>query len=393
MKKFLILGSGLMSRAIVEDLIKQKDVSEVIINDINIKRIKENISWLKSIKADVEKIKTENIDVNEKKQLTNFIKKEHIDIIINALPHTLSVTALEAAIETGTNAVDLVFENDQLKLNEPAKKAGITIIPGCGVDPGLTNMLAGYGVSMLDKIKGIYIKCGGIPQKPLPPLEYRILFNLESVWLEYTRPVKIIKNGKLVIEEPLNGIETIELPEIGKLECFYTDGISTLPLTFKEAQEIEAKTIRYPGHAMKIKVLKECGLLDNTPLEIKGIKTTPREILTELLTPKLTLKDEKDVTIVIVDVIGTKNNDEIQYTFKLIDYYDEKKNITSMARTTGYTASIIAQLLAKEKIKDKGIIPPEKLGLNKILFEEILTELNKRNLNITMTTKYTKKIS
>jgi len=393
MKKFLILGAGLMGRAIAEDLIEQENVSEVVINDINAKNLEESLSWLKKISIKTEKIGIERLDATKKDQLARFIKKGEFDVVINALPHELSVSALEACVKAGISAIDLAFEDDQLKLNNSAKEKEITIIPGCGVAPGLSNMLAGYGFAMLDKVKGIYIKVGGLPQKPLPPLEYRVVFHLGSVWLEYTRPARIVKNGEIIKVESLSGVEVIEFPGIGKLECFYTDGITTLPLTFKDAQEIEEKTIRYPGHAEKIRVLRECGLFDTTPMEVKGVKISPREFLTKLLTPKLALKEEKDLTVMRVDVVGTKGEDEVQHTFELVDYYDEKKNITSMARTTGYTASIVAQLLAKGKIKERGVVPPEKLGMNKYLFEEILAELGKRGMHIKWTSKVIKNLS
>lgn len=393
MKKFLILGAGLMGRAIAEDLIEQENVSEVVINDINAKNLEECLSWLKKISTKTEKIGTERLDVTKKDQLARFIKKGEFDVVINALPHELSVPALEACVKAGVSAIDLAFEDDQLKLNNSAKEKEITIIPGCGVAPGLSNMLAGYGFAMLDKVKGIYIKVGGLPQKPLPPLEYRVVFHLGSVWLEYTRPARIVKNGEIIKVEPLSGVEVIEFPGIGKLECFYTDGITTLPLTFKDAQEIEEKTIRYPGHAEKIRVLRGCGLLDTTPIEVKGVKISPREFLTKLLTPKLALKEEKDLTVMRVDVVGTKGEDEVQHTFELVDYYDEKKNITSMARTTGYMASIVAQLLAKGKIKERGVVPPEKLGMNKYLFEEVLAELGKRGIHIKGISKVVKNLS
>jgi len=392
--KFLILGSGLMGRAVAEDLIGQEDVFEVFLNDIDKRKLEESLSWLRKIGAKTEKIRTEELSVKEKDRLVKFIKENEFDAVINALPHELSVPALEAVVEAGVSAVDLAFEEDQLKLDSPARERGITIIPGCGVDPGLTNMLAGYGAAMLDKVKGIYTKCGGLPQKPLPPLEYRVLFRLESVWLEYTKPARQIKNGKLITIEPLSGVEIIEFPGIGKLECFNT-GITSLALTFKDVvEELEEKTIRYPGHAEKIKVLKECELLDTDPIEINGVKIAPREFLTKLLAPKLALKeDEKDLTVLRVDVIGIKGEDEVQHTFELVDYYDEKKGMTSMARTTGYTASIIAQLLARGKIKEKGIVLPEKLGMNKNLFEEILVELGRRGIHIKHISKIVRKLS
>ncbi|USG99856.1 saccharopine dehydrogenase NADP-binding domain-containing protein [Thermococcus argininiproducens] len=392
--KFFVAGAGMMGKAIVEDLIQQEDVLEIIVNDVSKRNLENMVAWLKKLGVfDEKKIKLQMIDVTKKEEFVRFLKDGDFDVAINALPHEFSVLALKAYIEAGISAVDLAFEPDQIPLHESAKERGISIIPGCGVAPGLSNMLVGYGAANLDVIHKISIKVGGLPQKPLPPLEYRVVFHLNSVWNEYMRPARVIRNRKLERVPALSGVEPIEFPGIGELECFYTDGISTLPLTFKDALEIEEKTIRYPGHAQKIKALIECGLLDTTPIEIEGVKITPRSFLTKLLTPKLMLGDEKDLTVMRVEVSGLKGEKELQYVFDLIDYYDENKNLTSMARTTGYTGAIVAYLMAKGEIKERGVIPPEKLGMNKLLFERILSELEKREIHIKETSIVIKDIS
>lgn len=378
--KFLVLGTGLMGRAIVEDLAEQEYVSKIVANDLRPKAVENCIEQIGR-----EKVEGATIDVTETQKLVDFITQKDFDVIINALPPSLSVPTLNACVEANIDAVDLTFEENQMLLDEKAREKGITLISGCGVAPGLSNILAGYGVQQLDETERISIKVGGLPVEPKPPLGYKVVFHLESVWREYTRPAKVVRNQEIKEIPPLSGVEAFNFPKITQdLECFYTRGITTLPQTFDEVQEIEEKTIRYEGHAAQIKTLIECGLLDTEEeIQVQGVKISPRAFLTKLLTPKLTMEEgERDLTVMRVAVSGTEDGERKRYSFELLDYYDEEKNTTSMARTTGYTGSIVAQLVGKGGIKRKGLIKPEKLGQDIHLFQEIKRELAKRGITI-----------
>ncbi len=377
--KVLVLGAGLMGTAAVEHLINSG--VEVAVGDKSARALSLCTDRVKS--PDLE---TFQIDVTDHDALVKLLKGGGFDVVVNALPYYLILSALKAEMAAGINVVDMEFESEQMSLKNKAAEAGITVVPGCGVAPGLSNMLVGYAANHLDRVEKVHIFVGGLPQRPVPPLEYRVLFNLEGLWLEYTCKARIVVNGKVEKVDALSGLELIEFPGVGKLEAFYTDGLASLIHTFKEnekmanVKEMFEKTLRYPGHANKIKTLIECGLLDIEPLEFEGVKIAPRKFLTTLLDPKLKLKDEKDMTVMRVKVIGDEGFK--QYTFDLLDHYDETRKVTSMARTTAYTASIVAQLIGQGKIDDKGIIPPEELGARIDIFKLIMENLSKYEIKV-----------
>jgi len=376
--KALVLGAGRMGTAVAKDLIDSG--VEVAVGE----RRRESLSLCMG-KVKSPKLEAFEVDAGNRDSLIKLVRRGDFDVVVNALPHEISVPALKAEIDAGVNVVDMVFEDEQMELRDKAKDKGVTVIPACGVAPGLGNMLAGYGASKVDSVDKIHILCGGLPQEPTPPLDYKVVFRLESVWAMYARSARIVVNGEIREVDALTGLELVEFPGVGKFEGFYTDGLSTLLYTFKEnekfrdVKEMSEKTLRYPGHVEKIKTLMECGLLDVEPVHVRKVRISPREFLTVLLTPKLELGDERDMLVMRVEVLG--DNECKNYTFDLVDYYDKVGEVTSMAKTTGYTASIVAQLIGRGKIEEKGIVPPEELGMRDI-FRFILDQLSKREIKI-----------
>ena len=376
--RVLVLGAGRMGTAAAKDLIDSE--VEVAVGE----RRRESLSLCRG-KVKSPKLETFKVDASNRDSLIKLLRKGDFDVVVNALPHEISLLALKAEIDAGVNVVDMVFEDEQMELRDKVTGKGVTVIPACGVAPGLGNMLAGYGASKIDSVDTVRMLCGGLPQKPTPPLDYKVVFRLESVWAMYARGARIVVNGEIREVNALTGLELVEFPGVGKFEGFYTDGLSTLLYTFKEnekfrnVKEMFEKTLRYPGHVEKIKTLMECGLLDVEPVHVRKGRISPREFLTVLLTPKLELGDERDMLVMRVEVLG--DNECKRYTFDLVDYYDKVGEVTSMARTTGYTASIVAQLIGQGKIEEKGIIPPEELGMRDT-FRLILDQLSKRGIKI-----------
>lgn len=373
-----INGAGLMGRAIGYDL-AEHDVSRIVFVDADPETLSDAEAFVDSDVTD-----TAQVDITDRAAYVSFLESQSPDIVVNALPHELSVPALDGVIEAGIDAIDLAFEEEQRELAAAAKEQGVTMITGCGVAPGISNMLAGDGVAELDDPRSISIKVGGIPADPKPPLEYRVVFHLNSVWNSYTRPATIVEDGELVDVPALSGVESIDFDGVGELECFYTDGLGTLPYTFEDVPEMEEKTIRYPGHSMKVRTLRECGLLDEDPIDIGDAEVTPRAFLTELLTPELYLGEEHDLTVLQVDVTGADGKSD-RYQATMVDHYDEELGMTSMARTTGFTASIVAQQLVDGVIDDVGLVAPEELAQDRSLFETILTEFGRRSIDIDRT--------
>jgi saccharopine dehydrogenase-like NADP-dependent oxidoreductase len=268
---------------------------------------------------------------------------------------------------------------DVMTLNDAALKAGVSVVPDCGMSPGLCSMLVGRGVSKLDEVDKAHMLNGGLPEKPVPPLGYVVTWSVKDLIDMYSRKVSIVKNGKVVQVEAMSGLEEIDFPGVGKLEAFYTDGLRTLLYTVK-AKEMWEKTLRYPGHTEKIKLLKALGFFDSEAVEISGTKVEPREVSAKLFEKKMKRPEILDIVVMLTKVSGTKDGKRIEHVYRVLDHYDKERQVTSMARTTAYTASVVAQLLAQEAIEEKGVIPPEKLGMNDKLFGRLTGEMRKKKV-------------
>ncbi|MBU2565490.1 MAG: saccharopine dehydrogenase NADP-binding domain-containing protein [Candidatus Thermoplasmatota archaeon] len=363
--KILVLGSGKMGSAIVFDLMKSK--VETGVADLNFESAKNVAKRYKATPI--------RMDVKNDEKLVKIMKK--YDAVISAVPYFLNYRLAKSAVKAKTHFCDLGGNTEvvekELKLHEKAKKAEITIVPDCGLSPGLTNILAGLGYRKIKNPMEIHSRVGGLPLKPELPLNYGLFFSAEGLINEYTGKCRIIKNGKTAEVDALTEIEEIYFPDFGKLECFHTSGSSsTLPKTFKnKVKELDDKTIRYPGHCEIIKGMINIGLASEK--QILG-KIKPRELFAYLL--KKHLKPCKDVVLLRVSITGKK--EKIEY--ELIDYYDEKNKMSAMMRTTGYPTSIIAQMMANNEI-EKGAFPPELCTHG----EKFLSELSKREIKIKTT--------
>ncbi len=388
-KALILGGAGIQGSAVAYDLVKKEGVSEVVISSRGEEALYATASWINN-----EKLRTLRADVNDKDRLVDVIEEGGFDVVVSAVPWRVSIPPLEASLEAGVDFLDfglyqnLAFDENIAKFDGKARDAGVTVVPSCGVAPGLTNMLAGCGANRLDEVDKVVIMVGGIPENPQPPLGYKTVWSLEGVWTEYSGKCRIISGGRMTEVDAASGLEYLDFPGVGRLQAFYTDGIGTLLHSYKEpfmkgVREVYEKTLRWPGHMEKIYALRECSLLDTKPIEVKGVKVSPREFLTTLLNPKLKLgEDERDMTVLRVEVSGRKGGKEAKHSFRMVDYRDIEIGILSMARTTGYTGSIVAQMVHEGKIKEKGIVFPEKLGADERIFKEILEECSKRDINV-----------
>ena len=363
--KVCILGCGLQGRVVAQDLSRNKH--QVTILDNN----KENL-------AKIEKksnIRTQQFDVTERTKLINFIRD--FDVVVGALPADLGFYSIECAVNAGVDMVDLSYSGENpFLLRRDAKKRKIRIIPDAGFAPGLSNILIGEAYRELKKIDSLRILVGGIPQNPIPPFNYRYTWSPNDLVAEYTRIARIVRNFKTVNLEALSGIKKLKVSKIGRLECFYTDGLRTLIKTFENVRDMEEKTIRYQRHAELLKTILNYGYFDNGVNPFNNQAIQPKEFVTDLLKAVLSQGDDKDLTILIIEIMSRNKIRK----YSCIDYYDEKNEITSMARMTAYTGSIITQCI--KNYPSFGVIPPEYLGMNKNICDFIKTELKKRNIKI-----------
>lgn len=375
--RILILGCGNIGSVAAEDLARSMGSIEVVVADRNKARAKEvaerigegNVSWIQ-------------LDAADHNELVNALKDS--DLAMGFLPGKLGYRLAEACVDVGKDLVDVSYmPNNPLTLDEKAAKAEVTIVPDCGLAPGISNILVGNAIGKLDKVQSIHIMVGGIPEKIVPPLGYIITWSPESLIDEYTRKTRIVEEGKPVEVEALSGLEEVEFPNVGRLEAFYTDGLRTLLHTVKNVESMWEKTLRYPGHAEKIKMLKALGFLDEKQVDVEGVTLSPRKLTVKLFKEKLWRPEIKDVVVMKVEVSGVKNGKQVRYIYRLLDQYDENRGITAMARTTAYPASITAQFMFRKAIKEKGVVPPEELGAGEEFFQMFLNELEKRGIRVT----------
>lgn len=376
--KVAVLGSGLMGKEVVRDLIKSRAVTDVGLADINVLRAEQVYDQFKS-----NKLKIFQVDAGNHHELVYFMGK--YDVVVNALFYSYNELVARAAIEVGVSAVDLGGHIGQitdriLKLKELAQAAQVTIIPDLGVAPGMINILAGYGTGKLDTTKSIKMYVGGIPVKPDPPLEYNHVFSMAGVFDHYTDPSVIIRNGLKQEVPSLSEIEPIYFDRFGPLEAFHTSGgTSTLSYSYPFLNELEYKTIRYPGHAEKFKLLVDLNLTRNDiEINMDGNKVKPREVFLKVLDPIVDLKNKADVVLLRVIVSGEKAGKETSNLYEMITYKDEKNEITAMARATATTISVVAQMIGGGLISKKGIYPPEQIVPGK----EYINEMRKRGIII-----------
>jgi saccharopine dehydrogenase-like NADP-dependent oxidoreductase len=276
---------------------------------------------------------------------------------------------------------------DVMNLNKEAANAKICIIPDCGMSPGMGSILAGRAASKLDETESIHMLNGGLPEKPVPPLGYVITWSVSDLIDMYSRKVSIVKDGKVMQVEAMSGLEEVNFPRVGKLEAFYTDGLRTMLYSFKGVKDMWEKSLRYPGHVEKIKLLKALGLFDDKPIDVGNLQIVPRDLAAKLFEKKLKRPEIPDIVAMLIEVIGSKKGRKVMYSYRVFDKFDRKHKVTSMARTTAYTTSMVAQLVAKDAIKEKGVIAPEKLGMNDGIYRRFLSMMKKRKLTVKETKK------
>ncbi len=381
--KIAVIGAGLMGPAFALDCLGDDDVEEVLLVDIDPKRLEQVSEEL----GRPSKLKTVIQDVTDRKGLADTLRG--YDVAGVALLRPLNVHAIWGAIDAGVSVVELSEPDDEEieEINREAIKARVAIIPGCGVEPGLTDVLAADGMDMLDRVEAVDIWCGGIPEEPKPPLDYKIVFGGPYLPL-WPGKVKVIADGEVRYVDRYTLGDPVSFKGIDRpLECFYDGFPETLHLVekFDGVKRCTEVTVRYEGYCEKVNFLDGCGLLSHEPVEFKGGEIVPFEAFSRIIHPKVRLEPgERDITVLRVRVQGEENGEETVYNYEMVDRYDDEKGITSMAKTTSYTAAIVARMLGRGEITEKGYVPPVKV-LRGGKLAELLAQLEERGVTITKT--------
>jgi lysine 6-dehydrogenase len=370
--KILSIGCGYIGSVLAEEIVNSLNFEKLIICDSTKEKIEETAKKLGDRVFPLE------LDISNYSNLSKII--DNVDLVIGLSPGRLGFNVMKACVEKKKTLIDLSFmAEDPFFFRKSALEGEVIIIPDCGVAPGLSNILIGKASSQLDEVEDVLIYVGGLPQNPIPPLNYKVTWCVEDLFEEYTRKAKIIRNGKTVEVDALEGLEEIEFEGLGKFEAFFTDGVRTLHDTIK-ANNMWEKTLRYSGHAEKIKLIKKLGLLKKEP--ITSINMSPWEFMCKFWEENLSFFEEKDFVLMRIKVSGRKGSAKFMHTYEVVDYFDDQRNITAMGRSTAYTAFAVIKLMIENRIHRKGVIPPEILGMDKKLFEEIEHTLKEKDLVI-----------
>jgi len=364
MKKIAVLGAGMVGRAMAIDLAKDYDVVSVDLDTEALSRLRRDHG-----------IATRQADLSDPQQVMKTVAG--MDLVVGAVPGFLGYRVLEAVIEAGVNAVDISFFNENpFDLDELARTKGVTAVMDIGVAPGMDNIILGYH---LERMEVSHFEClvGGLPRERRWPYEYKAPFSPIDVLEEYTRPARIVAGGQVVVKPALSEVEAIDFEGVGTLEAFNSDGLRSLVHTCAKVPNMVERTLRYPGHAALMRVLRETGFFSKEPMEIRGQTIRPLDLSARLLFPMWKLGDqEEEFTVMRVSVQGPKHS----FTYDLLDRYDAATKTSSMARTTGYTATGAARLVLEGRYKHPGISPPEYLGKSEECFRFMVSHLAERGV-------------
>ncbi|MFC2075211.1 saccharopine dehydrogenase family protein [Bdellovibrionota bacterium] len=379
--KYAVLGAGMQGVAGAYDLAKFGDAEVVYLSDLTIELPTKGAEKCnKLLGKDI--VKPLALNSSDKAALVKHLKD--VDAVMCALPFNLNPIVAEAAIEAKTHFNDLGGDTPTAQkihsFDSKAKKAGISLIPDCGVMPGMGNHFAAHAIGLLDKTDDVQVRCGGLPQNPQPPLGYQLVFSINGLLNNYFGKAWVLENGKVKEVDTFDEYEELELPPpVGKSEAITTTGAtSTCPWTYEgKVDTWKYKTVRYKGHFEKIRVLRDLGFLDIKPVSVNGDKIAPRDLALTLLPPKIDFPNEPDLIVLRTTVTGTKDGKRTRYTYDLMDLEDTEKGFSAMARTTAFSAAVITIMQAK------GEIPAGSQRLEVAVDQEkYIQELIKRGIDV-----------
>ena len=369
-KRVVVLGAGMVGAAIARDLADDAGL-RVDVADVRAEPL-ERVAG----RARVGTVRADLASPDAVRRLASAY-----DLVVGALPSVIGLETLRTVIQAGRDVVDISFmPENALELDPLAREHGVTAVVDCGVAPGLSNMMCGAAAARLDPLESVEIYVGGLPVARHWPFDYKAGFAPWDVLEEYTRPARVVEHGRVVIREPLSEPELLDFPGVGTLEAFNTDGLrslaSTLPAPF-----MKEKTLRWPGHAELMRVLKDSGFFSLDPIEVAGQKVRPRDVTAALLFPKWTFEEgEADLTVMRVRLEGREGGTRVAHAWDFVDRFHEGTGLRSMSRSTGYVASSVARLVARGGFRRAGVHPPETLGAVPGLLDGVLSDLTARGV-------------
>ncbi len=370
MANIIVLGAGMVGSAMALDLAHDHHVTSADFSEASLERVKQRNP----------NVQTTVLDVTDHESFEAAIAE--FDLVICAVPGFLGYETLKQIILSKKNVVDIsFFPENSLNLHDLAVENGVTAIVDTGVAPGMDNYILGYYNERMT-LTDFECLVGGLPKVKKWPFNYKAPFSPIDVIEEYTRPARYVENGAMVTKDALSDVELLQFEGIGTLESFNSDGLRSIIFTMPHIPNMKEKTLRYPGHADTVRILKESGFFDTEPIDINGVKVAPIDATSRMLFKEWKLgENEEEITVMRVSVTGTDaSGTRKQIAYELLDEYDKATRTSSMARTTGYTATAAANMFLDGLFSEKGVFPPELVGKDEACFRYILKYLKDRGV-------------
>lgn len=367
-RKIIVLGAGMVGKAIAIDMAHRHEVTAVDLDEKSLKFLAQNFN-----------IDTHSINLMDDEAIRNVIKD--FDLVISAVPGFMGYDLVRTVIEAGKNIVDISFmPEDFMDLNALAALKGVTAITDCGVAPGIPNLIAGYWNEMME-IERLEYVVGGLPKTRVYPFNYKAPFSPIDVVEEYTRPARYVEKSQMMTKPAMSEPELVFFDRVGTLEAFYTDGLRSLLFNLPHIPNMKEKTLRYPGHIHLIQALQTAGFLDKNPITINNTAIRPIDFTSKILINDWKLNpNEEEFTVMRVLLEGKIDGSSRTIRYELYDEYDRQTNLSSMARTTGFTATAHAELILQQRFNGKGVFPPELVGMDPDCYHFVMNYLKERNV-------------
>ncbi len=380
-KRFAILGSGMQGTAVAYDLAKHADPEAIVMGDVSQAQAQASADRVNRL-VGREICIAKSVDALNPESLAAFL--EPIDVLVSCVPYWMHPQVAEYAVRTKTHMLDMGGDTavtwETLKHDEAAKAAGVTIVPDTGLAPGLVNNLACYFMETLDETDTVKLYCGGLPQNPKPPFNYKLVFNIEGLVTEYSHQADVVREGKVAQVETLAELESLTVDGLGEMEAFTTSGgASTAPFTFEgKLRNYEYKTIRYPGHCAQMRLFKDFGFWSDRPVKTRAGEAVPIQIFHTLMGEALRDPEDKDLVAVRGVGIGTKDGKRVKLQIDLLEKHDDTTGFSAMERMTGFSTAVYAAELAKG-----GMAPGCLRYENAVSGKTFVEELQKRGIKMT----------
>ncbi len=374
--QILVLGAGLQGVACSWDLLARSDAM-VTVADVCRKPVPQLLEPF------ADRVTMVELDIRDEPRVRALMANHQG--VLSALPYYFNFPAARMAVETGVHFADLGGNTEivrrQETLDAEAREKNVTVLPDCGLAPGMVNIIAADGISRLDTIEAVRLYVGGLPQHPEPPLNYQIVYSLEGALDYYTTESWIVRDGEPTTVDALSELEMVGFPDpVGNLEAFHTaGGLSTMPWEYEgRVETMEYKTLRYPGHADIMRAIRDLGLLGLDPVQTGDASVRPRDVFVSVVDPKLRRPEGEDFVALQVTVTGKRDGASRKITYRVLDWYDSTNGVSAMMRATAFSLSITGQLQVGGKIDEPGVWPAYKATPAAAYFDE----LNKRDIVI-----------